>query len=96
MITDNQAALQEEETTMFINWNRFNGVFVATYAQAEGYAGDLPDLIGAVQNEGAAVSCPLEGAKDALCDGEFLAAVKADEETVEIIYNAILQAEDKA
>jgi hypothetical protein len=96
MITDNQAALQEEETTMFINWNRFNGVFVATYAQAEGYAGDLPDLIGAVQNEGAAVSCPLEGAKDALCDGAFLATVGTDEETVETIYNAILRSEDKA
>ena len=81
---------------MFINYSRESGVFVASYRLAGAYAGDLADVMQAVQKDGAAVCCDLDGAKDALCDGEWLGKISADEETVETVYNAILQAEEQA
>lgn len=84
---------------MFINFNVIKGVFVTTYAQPEGYLDDLTGLLQAVSNGGPATVCPLAGAKDALCDGEYLGKVNASQWAVEAVYDAIqnseLQADDQ-
>ncbi len=78
---------------MFINYNRNTGINFSTSRQAEGYAGDLADVLEAIKKEGAAVCCDLEGANDALCDGAYLAQVDADKDAVEELYNAIVNFE---
>lgn len=78
---------------MFINYSRDNGVTISTFRNASAYAGDLSDVLEAVAKDGAAVCCDLDGAKDALRDGAYLASVKADQDAVEAVYNAIVESE---
>ena len=78
---------------MFINYSRQSGITISTSRQAEGYAGDLADVLEAIKKEGAAVCCDLDGAKDALCDGAYLAQIAAEQEEVEELYNAIVDFE---
>lgn len=78
---------------MFINYNRQSGIAFSISRQADGYWGDLADVLEAIKTEGAAVCCDLDGAKDALCDGAYLAQIGAGQDEVEELYNAIVDFE---
>lgn len=73
---------------MFINYTD-QGITINPFRKPECLHGDLADLINAAASSNEYVCCNLEGAKDALEDGDYLGRIGADQETVEAIHSAI-------
>jgi hypothetical protein len=68
-------------------------VSVATYRNPSAGVTDLKDILLALHNETEeTLVCSAEGASDALCDGQWLADIGADQNAVEEVYNALQDA----
>lgn len=75
---------------MFINFDINQGLSINAYRKA-GFAGDIADVVAAYQSGNESVCCILDGAEDALCDGEYLQGSNLTQEAVESVYNFIIE-----
>lgn len=71
---------------MFINYTPEAGLEILSYRKQEAAASDIGDLVEAFESEEEAIVCDLEGAEDALCDGEYLRTVHASQRAIEDVY----------
>lgn len=68
---------------MFINFNRNTGLSLNSYRNPSALAGDVSDILYAIENDGACITCDLEEAKDALEDDHYLSDMNITQETIE-------------
>lgn len=73
---------------MFINYTTESGISISSYRHPECYYGNIVDMARDIKN-GYNISCPLEGAMDALEDASLWKDV--DLEIIEDIYNSIIE-----
>lgn len=76
---------------MFINFDINNGLSINSYRNPSCTVGDIADLVAAYQSGNESMCCSLDGAEDALCDGEYLQGSNLTQEAVESVYNFIIE-----
>ena len=76
---------------MFINFTPERGLEIRPYRHPKCVAGDITDLVIDLRFRDIAVSCPLDGAKEALEDGRLWK--DDDQEAIEEAHAAILEHE---
>lgn len=75
---------------MFINFNPNTGVTVTSYRSPDSLVGDVSDLLLAVECNDEPVTCSVDGVVGVLCDSDYLANLKVSQNTVETVYNALM------
>ena len=76
---------------MFLNFDVNRGLYISTSRNPGATVGDVADVVVAYQNQNECVTCSLDGAADALCDGSYLAGSNCTQEAVEDVYNFITE-----
>jgi hypothetical protein len=74
---------------MFINFDVNAGLSINSFRKPGASVGDVGDLVAAVESGDECVSCDLDGAADALCDGSYLQGLSVSQDAVEQVYNFI-------
>lgn len=77
---------------MFVNYTPNNGVSVNSWREPAATVGDIGDILEAIEKGRGSWCCDLDGAIDALWDGEYLKGVSASQNTVEYLYNFLKEA----
>ena len=75
----------------FLNFDINSGLSISTSRSPQATVGDIADVTLAYQNCDENVCCDLEGAADALCDGEYLKGTDLTQAAVEDVYNFIIE-----
>ncbi len=75
---------------MFINYCPQMGISINSYRKPAAICGELSDVLEAIKKDSNhAYCCDLDGAADALCNGEYLSKIDVSQDTVEYLYETI-------
>ena len=77
----------------FLNYDANKGLSINMHCKAGASIGDIGDLLKAYQDQTENVACGLEGAKNALEEGFYLAQLSGSQETVEAVHAFIVENE---
>ena len=78
----------------FLNYDVTTGLSIDTFRRPGSSYGTIGDVVEAYEAQNECVCCDLDGAADALCDGEYLKSVNASQESVEAVYDFLFLTDD--
>ena len=79
----------------FLNYDVNQGLSIDTYRKAGFTVGDMGDVVIALQSNNENICCALEGAVDALCDGDYLKGIAVTQDAIEEVYDFIQENSEK-